>query len=284
MNSTTPSTNTSTWPDLKDSLVSESPQHPQASGSTPSAQSRWPYPEASIGLPCCSLGIQKCWEVAGLAFRISQGLLRGVKDLLDQHADYLHNNVSIPFSITFGTFMVGKVEQEASPTLVLSCESELARDRCLNLVRRSGILTRYQGVLLASSSHSPTSLGRIQPPGALTAADSEFVFFSAPNTNDVCGRSIHIMERSVPRSVCPTSISRKATIGGFVRLRTSEHDDLYCGLTVAHAFEDDFRLPPESPWMDFAFNGVDPLLEKDDLGDVLMGERSCIIMLPWIHY
>ncbi|KAE8445268.1 hypothetical protein EG329_013640 [Mollisiaceae sp. DMI_Dod_QoI] len=273
MNSTIPSTDTSTRPDLKDSLVSESPQQPQTSGNTTSAQSRWPYPEASIGIPCCSLGTQKCWEVAGLAFRISRSLLREVKDLLDQHAPYLHNNVSKPFSITFGLFMVGKAEQEACPTLVLSCESELPRDRCLNLVRRAGILTRYQGVLLVSSTHPPTSLRRLQPPSPLAAADSEFVYFSPPITNDVCGCSIHVMERSVPRSACPTSISRKATIGGFVRLRTSEHDDIYCGLTVAHAFEDDFHLPPASPWMDFAFDGADPLQGKDDLGDVIMGER-----------
>lgn len=167
--------------------------------------------------------------------------------------------------------MIGRNEQESSPTLVLSCESELARDRCLNLCRRSSILTHYPSVLLASSAHSPTTLGRARSQDALTAVDSDFVFFTPPSTNNVCGRSIHVMERSVSGTLCPTSISQKATIGGFVRLRTSEHDGLYCGLTVAHAFEDDFRLPPPSPWMDFSFE-EEAVVEKDDLGDVLMGE------------
>ncbi|CZR66669.1 uncharacterized protein PAC_16570 [Phialocephala subalpina] len=272
MNSTTPDTSTSTWPDLKDTLVSGSSHYPPTSGTSSSIRPQWRDPEASIGLPCCSLGLLKCWEVIGLALHASKPLLRGVKDFLDQHADYLHNNISTPFSITFGLFMIGRTEQNSSPTLVISCESELARDRCINLCRRSSMLIHYPGVLLASSSHSPTTLGRVQSQDALTAADNDFVFFTPPSTDNVCGRAIHVMERSVPRTLCPTSISQKATIGGFVRLRTSEHDGLYCGLTVAHAFEDDFSFPLPSPWMGFSFDGEEPILEKDALGDVLMGE------------
>lgn len=281
MNSTTPDTNTSTGPDLKDTLLSESSHGPPTSGAFSSTKPRWSDPEASIGLPCCSLGVQKCWEVTGPALRISKSLLRGVKDLLDQHAGYLHKNVSTPFSITFGSFMIGRTEQDSSPTLVLSCESELARDRCLNLCRRSSILTQYPGVLLASSAHSPATLGRVQSQDSLTAADSDFVFFTPPSTSNVCGRSIHVMEKS--GTLYPTSISQKATIGGFVRLRTSEHDGLYCGITVAHAFEDDFRLPPPSPWVDFAFDGEEPILEKDHFGDVLMGEgRSTSVVFKYV--
>ncbi|KUJ16705.1 uncharacterized protein LY89DRAFT_733712 [Mollisia scopiformis] len=270
MNSTTPNTSTSPWPDLKDNLPTGSTQQTRASSSATSAHPRWPNPEASIGIPCCSLGSQKCWEVAGPALHISRTILRDIAELLNQHSDYLHN-VSILFSITFGVFMIGSNEHDASPTLVISTERKVTRIRCLNIVRRSGVLSRFPGVLLGSSSHSPTSLQRIQSRDTLSAADREFVFFSPSNTNDVCGRSIHVMERSMPGNLCPTSISQKATIGGFVRLRTSEYDYVYCGLTVAHAFKDGTYFPATISKMDFTFDGETPH-SQDDTGDIMMSD------------
>lgn len=268
MNSTILDASTATWPYLKDNLLSDSSPRPRKFETNSSIQPQWEDTAASLGLLCGSLGSDRCWEVAGPALHVSKILLRDISEALNQHSDYLHN-VSILFSITFGLFMIGRSEHNAHPTLIISSERELTRIRCLNIVGRSGILTRYPGVLLGSSSHSPIYKQPVQSRDPSVAADSQFVFFSPPVTNNVCGRSIHIMERTVPGNLCPMSIRQKATIGGFIRLRMNGEDELYCGLTVAHTFIDESLLPLQARWVDFALDtpGLDT---TDGLGDITM--------------
>jgi hypothetical protein len=264
MNSAIPYAGTTAWPNLKENLISNSPL-PFELETNSSVQLLRADTEASIGLPCGFLGSYRCWEVAGSALQLSRPLLRDISEVLNQHSEYLHS-VSILFSINFGLFMIGSNEHNAHPTLVLSCERELKRIRCLNIVRKSGILRHHPSVLLGSSSHFPISTPQIQPRDTSIAADCEFVFFSPPGTNDVCGRPIHVMERTIPGNSCPTSIRQKATIGGFLRLWTNEEEESYCGLTVAHAFIDEPLTPTDVSRADFAFEGQTPQV-VDGLGD-----------------
>jgi hypothetical protein len=247
-----------TWPDLKSILTSESSSRSRLSASPTKAQ--WPEPELSVGLPCCSLGKHKCWEVVGTARDVSQAIYRATKELLDQHSEFLHDTEKVPFSIMFGLYMIGPNEKKSSPTLLLSCEPKIPRKKALKLVRGSRLLEDFPGVLLAESSQAPTALGHVRPLGSLSAADPEFVFFSPPTLNNVCGRPVLAMESNDPENLAVTSISLKATIGGFVRLRNSEFDDVYCGLTVAHAFEDELKAPLKplvAENFEFAFDGSD---------------------------
>jgi hypothetical protein len=174
----------------------------------------------------------------------------------------------------FGLYMIGRNEKKSSPTLLLSCEPKKPRTKALKLVRESGILQDFPGVLLAESSQAPTALGHVRALGNLSAADADFVFFSPPTLNNVCGRSIFAMESSDPGNLAVTSVSRKATIGGFVRLRNSEYDNIYCGLTVAHAFEDELKATPVSTDVEFAFDGSDGE-EEDDTDETESHSDSC---------
>jgi hypothetical protein len=261
------------WPELKNILTSESSWRSRIPVSPTKIQ--WPEPELCIGLPCCSLGRHKCWEVVGPARDISQAIFRATKDLLDQHSEYLHETEKVPFSIMFGLYMIGRNEKKSSPTLLLSCEPKKPRTKALKLVRESGILQDFPGVLLAESSQAPTALGHVRALGNLSAADADFVFFSPPTLNNVCGRSIFAMESSDPDNLAVTSVSRKATIGGFVRLRNSEYDNVYCGLTVAHAFEDELKATPVSTDVEFAFDGSDGE-EEDDTDETESHSDSCM--------
>jgi peptide-N4-(N-acetyl-beta-glucosaminyl)asparagine amidase len=164
----------------------------------------------------------------------------------------------------FGLYMIGKNEKKSSPTLLLSCEPKKPRTKALKLVRECGILQDYPGVRLAESSQAPTALGQVRSLGCLNAADTDFVFFSPPTLNNVCGRPILVIESNNPDPLAVTSISQKATIGGFVRLWNSEYDDVYCGLTVAHAFEDELRAFPASTDVEFAFDSSDGEDDEDD--------------------
>ena len=175
----------------------------------------------------------------------------------------------------FGLYMIGRNEKKSSPTLLLSCEPKKPRTKALKLVRESGLLQDYPGVLLAESSQAPTALGLVRPLGNLSAADPDFVFFAPPTLNNVCGRPIFIMESKDPDNLAVTSVSRKATIGGFVRLRNSEYGNTYCGLTVAHAFEDELRVSPVSTDAEFAFDGSDG--EEEDDADDMEKSDQCLI-------
>jgi hypothetical protein len=249
-------------PDLKNIFTSESSWRSRLPVSL--AKVQWPEPELSVGIPCCSLGRHKCWEVVGPARDISRAIFRVTKDILDQHSEYLHESEKVPFSIMFGLYMIGKNEKKSSPTLLLSCEPKKPRTKALKLVRECGILQDYPGVRLAESSQAPTALGQVRSLGCLNAADTDFVFFSPPTLNNVCGRPILVIESNNPDPLAVTSISQKATIGGFVRLWNSEYDDVYCGLTVAHAFEDELRAFPASTDVEFAFDSSDGEDDEDD--------------------
>lgn len=266
------------WLGIKNKLSSESTwksRLPQISPATP----RWPEPERSIGLPCCSLGKRKCWEVVGPARDISQTLFRTTKDLLDQHSEFLHETESVPFSIMFGLYMVGKSEKKASPTLILSCVPKKPRQKAVKLIQESGILRHYPGVILAESSQSPTALGQVRPLGRLNAADSDLIFFSPPTTNNVCGRPIHVMGAD-PETLEFLSISQKATMGGFVRLQNAQHNELYCGLTVAHAFEDEPEPLPMPLDIEFAFCGHDDGGDTDSESEPDLSQSKSSSLLP----
>jgi hypothetical protein len=272
MNSVNLNESNTRWVEIKNTLSSESTwksRLPQISPATP----QWREPERSIGLPCCSLGKHKCWEVVGPAHDISQNIFRATKDLLDQHSEFLHETESVPFSIMFGLYMVGKNEQNASPTLLLSCVPKKPRQKAVKLVDKSGILRHYPGVLLAESSQSPTALGQVRPLGCSNAADGDFIFFTPPTTNNVCGQPIHILGTD-PENLAFVSISQKATLGGFVRLQNAEHNELYCGLTVAHAFEDEPEAPLVSLDMDFAFYGQDNGDDADSESELDLGQSK----------
>lgn len=235
---------------------------PQLSSSTVKYQ--WPEPEKSIGLSCCSLGKYKCWEAIGPARDISPAIFRATKEILDQHSEFLHESESVPFSIMFGLYMIGRNVEKSNPTLLLSCEPKKPRQKALKLIRESGILQEYQGVQLAEASHAPTTLGQVRPLGCLKAAESDFVFFSPPEMNNVCSRAIFIMDQQVLGNSQSTSFPQKATIGGFLRLNNGEHEDLYCGMTVAHAFEDELELPSTPYDFDFAFEELEDDNESDN--------------------
>jgi hypothetical protein len=181
----------------------------------------------------------------------------------------------------FGIYMVGKNKKRASPTLLLSCVPKMPRQKAVKLVQESGILEHYPGVLLAESSQSPTALGQVRPLGRLNAADSDFIFFSPPTSKNVCGRPIHVMGAD-PGNLAFLSMSQKATLGGFVRLQNFEHNQLYCGLTVAHAFEDEPEAPPVSLDIEFAFCGED---DGDDAGSESepdLGQSKSLSLPPYM--
>jgi len=251
-----------------------------------SATPKWPEPDSSVGFTCGLLGTARtlrCWEAIGTARQLSTLLFQAVKDLLDQHSNYLHKTEPLPFCIMFGLYMVGKTENNASPTLLISCEPKLPHQKALQLLRSTGILHGFPILLLAQSSRAPIINGLIRPLGSAGAADGSFIYFNPPRRSlahaNVCGLPIHVMNNYNPDDL---SVSQKATLGGFVQICNSENKDLYCGLTVGRAFEDELEYAVVSEDMEFSFYEVEVDDELDSMSLLTVGASMFPCQCPSI--
>ena len=116
--------------------------------------------------------------------------------------------------------------------------------------------------------------------GCLNAAGTDFIF--SPTLNNICGRPILVIESNNPDPLAVTSVFQKSTIGEFVRLRNSEYDDVSCGLTAAHAFEDELRAFPASTDVEFAFDGSDGKVMR--MMSSRKRRRVLIFVQPQVRY
>jgi hypothetical protein len=221
----------------------------------------WPSPGLSIGQSCTPLSGNKCWEVIGPALGMSVGILRAVKELLDPHAEYLHEKEPKPCFIAFGMYMIGRDEHKANPTLLISCERKSPRQKAVKLVRESPILKENAGVRLAESprpplcSVSPIPLGpsndeNNNSPHRVSAGENLYL---APK-EFTCGIPIYTkMVQSHNASYPP-----RGTVGGIVCIK----DDLF-GISTAHGFAEDHKelaLPDDEMSFEILF---DDWIESD---------------------
>ena len=239
----------------------------------------WPSPELSIGSPWSPLGRNKCWEVNGPALAASVDVLKGVKELLDAQAEYLHEKEPKTCLISFGVWMMGKDESQAFPTLLVSCRRKPPRLKAVKLIRESSILRVVSGFRLAQSSHTPLCTSIQIPLGPRTYLDTheaadpvmnKELYFSL--TGVTCGIPMYtaVEKQSSDGS---TTYSRLGTIGGFV----SVMETLYALSTVHNYIEDPApqAIPEEEADSDFEFD--DELDSEDDSpkGEVKHVHRKC---------
>lgn len=209
-------------------------------------KSTWPDPEASIGESFCVLGKYRCWEAIGLAGDIPKSAaFRDIKTLLESRYEYLHEGLSVPRALSYELYMIGKVKKEAQPYIMFICESKPSRQRALKLVRESGILDEYPGVLLGECSRAPILSRPAVPLASLDSGEDlqvteesdegdilpesgPYVYYQEP-LSDVYGFPIFV-------EIFGGSPRRKATAGGIIRVG----DEFYV-LTVAHTFFDPSR-------------------------------------------
>jgi hypothetical protein len=205
---------------------------------TSPTKAEWPDPELSLGRQCRSLGRNKCWEVTGPAQAVLDCIFPKVKCLLESRNEYLNEKEPIPVAIIFGLYMIGRSEKKSNPTLLFTCEKKAPRQKALNMVMESGLLSPYPGVLLAESARSPLAC---QPAVSLASCGdmlhgSKRVFdiyleTSPHHWNNLSGILVNIQSRHEgPRA------SRSATIGGLVYSEDGNLTRTYYGITVAHAF------------------------------------------------
>ncbi|KAN0089172.1 hypothetical protein V8E51_019432 [Hyaloscypha variabilis] len=207
----------------------------------------WQSPQESVGRRCCKIGEYVFWEVKDPARTKLASLEVLVQDLLNDHNEHLKEREAC--NLSFSIFMVGRNESTSCPTLVIISSNEKSRKKVVDIIRKSGIIDKYQGVLLLASSKHPRYPE--SGPAKWIASESDAdpsptqpygsVYIKKSIADDgyiTSGTPIYVSIEEVSEE---TSRFRKATLGGFLMLRRETETQTktsIVGMTVAHAFQD----------------------------------------------
>jgi hypothetical protein len=120
--------------------------------------------------------------------------------------------------------MIGRDSAHAVPTLIIGCRRRTVRKRAESLIKKSGLLDRFPGVVLKTSASTPQPLAEEEsslPFDLLTDT-----IYAAGNPQHSCG--VQIILGQAGRLPCRSA--QRATLGGVVQVGSKDY-----GLTVAHA-------------------------------------------------
>lgn len=233
---------------------------------------RWPNPEASIGQYRSTFNGQKFWEIIDPGRKQLAPLLPAVKSLLDAHNEDLKERETVP--ILFALFMVGRTEVISCPTLVIICSKKGPRQKVADLIRNSEVLHKYPGVLLGTSSKHPRNPASSPPQSVASGMESGVqsssqsdrpIYIKKSEFRAACGDSIYIPVDDDSKTQ-ESRTFRRATIGGYLKLKAKDGMITIVGITVAHAFEpphQDTNVPLSTEESDsedsvFEFDGTSP--------------------------
>lgn len=204
---------------------------------------RWPDPEQSIGKHRWTFGERKFWDIIGPGLKQLAPLLAEATSLLHTHNEYLKEREASTMFLDL--FMVGKSEASSCPTLLIICTKAIPRQRVVEVIRRSEILDKYPGVLLGACSKHPRDPLAGSPRSiafgnkevvsqTLTALEAR-VYIKKSDHEMICGTSIYIpIDNHLLNGF---GRFRRATIGGFLDIKSKDGTTTTVGMTAAHAFE-----------------------------------------------
>jgi hypothetical protein len=252
---------------------------------------RWPNPEASIGQYRSTFNGQKFWEIIDPGRKQLEPLLPAVKSLLDAHNEDLKERETVP--ILFALFMVGRTEVIACPTLVIICSKKGPRQKVADLIRNSEVLHKYPGVLLGTSSKRPRIPASGPPQSIASGIESGVqssnqsdkpIYVKKSEFHAACGDPIYIPVDEDSK-IQESRIFRKATIGGYLKLKARDGMITIVGITVAHAFEpphQDTNVPKSAEESDsedsvFEFDGPSPEDLSNQSSSLIERTKSCML-------
>jgi hypothetical protein len=122
--------------------------------------------------------------------------------------------------------MIGRDSAHAVPTVILGCQRRPVRKRAENLIKKSGLLDRFPGMALKTSSTTPQPLAKGESFPHLDAQADTIYTMGKPQRS--CG--VQIILGQTGKVSSPSA--RKATLGGIVQVGGKDY-----GLTVAHALD-----------------------------------------------
>ncbi|KAK5995999.1 putative C2H2-type zinc-finger transcription factor orf8 [Cladobotryum mycophilum] len=189
-------------------------------------QKSWPYAQGSakdsVGRLRGTLyprpfgGDILCWEAKGEVRRLfDSDIKKDIQDYLAENSDKLQESGS---HLSIPVFMVGKRPNETKPTVLFVSDDKVARKEAFELIKNSGIMSKYPGFELGHSDFEKL----------MSLAGDAVSVFSAPPSGDVESRRLLVY----PQAGSERPV-RMATAGG-----TVWHREKYWFLTVDHFLDD----------------------------------------------
>ena len=255
----------------------------------PNKAPAWPNPQDSVGKLCCKIGNQIFWEVKDPGRAKLAALEVDIQKFLNDHNEHLKERESS--NISFSLFMIGKHETISCPTLVVISTNKKSRRRVIESIRKSKILDKYEGVLLAQSSRHPRYPD--SGPAQYIAFDSDkissrkfphgvSVYIKSSDWLVGSGTSIYIPVGPVGPVSENLLPFRRATLGGILEM-IMENSRITVAMTVAHAFQEEYlddyvsdqSEASENEMFEFEFDGPTPDDVFGDDGRRSSSSRSC---------
>ena len=208
-----------------------------------STKSLWPNPEQSVGKHCWTSREHKFWDITGPAQTQLAPLITEAISLLHTHNEYLKEREAATMFLDL--FMVGVSGEKSCPTLIIICAQPKPCQRVVEIIRSSKILDKYPGVRLGISSKHPRN-PRAGSPQSIASGDEKAisqnstipeirVYVKKSDRQVICGTLIYIpLDEYAPEGL---RRFRKATIGGFLSIKSKDGTITTVGMTVAHAFK-----------------------------------------------
>lgn len=168
------------------------------------------------------------WEAIGPARDCFEEISNSIQELLENSSDYLDEGEEISPTFSYGLWMIGRDPSYAVPTVILGCQKRTIRKRAETLIKQSGLLDRFPGMTLKTSSTTPQPLAKGERFPHLDDQADATTIYTIGNPHRSCGTHI-ILGQS---GKMPSLSARKATLGGIIQI---DGEDF--GLTVAHAMD-----------------------------------------------
>jgi hypothetical protein len=256
----------------------------------PTVPPKWPSPEESVGKRCYNIGFMTFWEIKDPRREKLVPLELEVQQLLNTHNEHLMQREAS--NLSFSIFMVGRHETASCPILVIISTNKKSRQRVVDTIRRSGILEKYEGVLLGGSSKHPRYPD--SGPAQYIPFDTEdgpsrtfvlgvAVYIKKSVSQVTSGTAIYIPHDTISPEVSQLGRFRKATLGGFLELKRQDGTSLTVGMTAAHVFPQlefdddtsDQSEAPEDDTFEFDFNSPTPDTIFSDDSSANSSLKSC---------
>jgi hypothetical protein len=215
---------------------------------------RWTDSELSIGQRCESLDPlrrYKCWTLLDKspAHCVWKLISKPITLLIHDQFEHLETKGC---DIMIDMFMIGRKPTNASPTILIRCETKVSREKAMGLIEKKALLAEYPGVRMAQCSKFPRLLALGDDEKEFTSVEG--VYVDGPVTS--CGLPISIVGRD-------DTAPRKATLGGFVFVT-----GIPFGLTAAHAFLPNNKSQIEEHAYEFSFYRDDNFSASDEDLDI----------------
>lgn len=257
----------------------------------PNKAPAWPHPQDSVGKLCCKIGNQIFWEIKDPGRSKLAALEVEIQKFLNDHNEHLKERESS--NISFSLFMIGKHETVSCPALVIISTNKKSRQKVVESIRKSGILDKYDGVLLGQSSRHPrypdSGPAKYIAFGSGKRSSRQIpsevaVYIKTSDRIVGSGTSIYIpigpvSEESASEESTPF---RRATLGGILEMIRKD-SRIIVAMTVAHAFQEEYvddyasdqSEESENEIFEFEFDGPTPDDVFGEDGRKRSSSKSC---------